>query len=500
MIPKVPLRVALADPALLPSLAGDSWSSWRILLIAAMGEALSEGERTKFQELTGREREPGAPVEELVAIIGRRGGKSRAIATLACYIAGLCEHPSLVRGETGIVLIIAPDQRQAGICLDYVTASFEQSPILRQLIQSRTADTLALTSGIEVTVRAASYRRVRGATFIAVVLDEAAFLMIDDTSVNPDSEILAAVRPGLATTRGPLFLISSPYARKGELWRAYDRHFGPKGDPLILVAQGSSRSFNPTLPQSVVDRALDRDEAAARAEFLAEFRSDIESFVSLEAVRACVSRGVYERPPEPGITYFGFVDPSGGSADSFTLAIGHTDTTRNGVIAIDALRESRPPFDPDLIVAEFADLLKQYHVLRIVGDKFAGVWPVAAFSRVGISYEQSARPKSELYQSLLPLLNSGRVSLLDDRRLIAQLVGLERRTVRGGRESIDHADGAHDDLANVVAGLCAIVAQRGNYIEGLRRAFGNDDNSESEAEAWYRAKLHNYINSHGMVR
>jgi hypothetical protein len=404
-----------------------------------------------------------------------------------------------VRGETGVVLVVAPDQRQASIVLDYVTASFEASPLLRQLIQSRTADTLALTNGVEITVRAASYRRLRGPSYLAVILDESAFLYADDTSANPDSEILAAVRPGLATTRGPTIMISSPYARKGELWRSYDKHYGAKGDPLILVAQGSSRCFNPTLPQSVVDRALDRDEAAARAEYLAEFRSDIESFVSLEAVRGCVARGVYERPPESGITYFAFVDPSGGSADSFTLAIGHTDLSRNGTIALDALRESRPPFDPDLVCAEFAQLLKQYRVMRITGDKFAGVWPVAAFARVGISYEQSARPKSELYQSLLPLLNSGRVSLLDDRRLIAQLVGLERRTARGGRESIDHADGAHDDLANVVAGLAAIVAQRGTYLEGLKRAFGDNDNS-SEADSWYRAKLHAYINSHGMVR
>jgi hypothetical protein len=40
--------------------------------------------------------------------------------------------------------------------------------------------------------------------------------------------------------------------------------------------------------------------------------------------------------------------------------------------------------------------------------------------------------------------------------LANQLCGLERRTARGGRDSIDHAPGAHDDLANCVAG--AIVS------------------------------------------
>jgi hypothetical protein len=54
---------------------------------------------------------------------------------------------------------------------------------------------------------------------------------------------------------------------------------------------------------------------------------------------------------------------------------------------------------------------------------------------------------------LLPLLNARRVELLEHPRLSAQLVGLERRTARGGRDSIDHTPGGHDDLANAAAGV-----------------------------------------------
>jgi hypothetical protein len=50
------------------------------------------------------------------------------------------------------------------------------------------------------------------------------------------------------------------------------------------------------------------------------------------------------------------------------------------------------------------------------------------------------------------------VDLLDDERLFAQTVDLERRTARGGRDSIGHAPGAHDDLANSVAGVVAALA------------------------------------------
>jgi hypothetical protein len=40
------------------------------------------------------------------------------------------------------------------------------------------------------------------------------------------------------------------------------------------------------------------------------------------------------------------------------------------------------------------------------------------------------------------------------------MVGLERRTARGGRDSIDHAPGAHDDLANAVAGALTLRRRR----------------------------------------
>jgi phage terminase large subunit-like protein len=170
-----------------------------------MGETLRNDERALYQTLTGREREPLQRVEEFAAVVGRRGGKSRALSTLAAYIAGLCKH-DLAPGETGVLLLIAPDQKQAAISLEYCTAAFETSPILKQLIDSRTAEVLTLTNGVSIEVRAASFRRLRGPTYIAVIADECAFFHSDEYSTNTDTEILNAVRPGLATTGGPLII------------------------------------------------------------------------------------------------------------------------------------------------------------------------------------------------------------------------------------------------------------------------------------------------------
>jgi hypothetical protein len=462
---RISLRAALADPALLGNtLHGESWKPWRVLLIAAMGERLTDDERVLFKQLTGREHEPGQRVEELVGVIGRRGGKSRAISVLASYISGLCEHPNLVPGERGVCLIIAPDQNQADICLNYITANFEQSPILRQLIEQRTQRALKLTNRIDIEVRASDFRRLRGPTYIAVVADESAFWLTSEISSNPDAEILAAVRPGLATTGGPLFVISSPYARKGELWRLYQQHYGAHGDPLILVAQADSKTMNPSLPQSVVDRAYERDPASAAAEYGAEFRRDIESFVSIEAVRSCVSANVFERAPVPGRSYKAFCDPSGGSADSFTVGIGHY-TARSQTITIDCLREWKPPFSPEQVVEDISKLLKSYRLQQVQADKYAGQWVVEQFAKFGIRCDQAAKPKSDLYCDLLALINSRRIELLDHPRAFNQITALERRTARSGRDQIDHPPGSnsHDDLSNAIAGVASLLLSKASY-------------------------------------
>src|SRR6478752_600539 len=355
MIPRVSLRAALSDPNLLgTAIAGDSWASWRTLLIAAMGEPLYDDERAIFSQLTGREREPLQRIDQFAAVIGRRGGKSKAIATVATYIAGLCDHrDALVPGERGVLLCVALDQRVAKIILDYAEACFERSPILKQLIANRTADALELTNGISLEVRPASFRKLRGPTYIAVIADELAFWYVDTGYANPDVEILNAVEPGLATTGGPLILASSPHARRGVLWEVFKRHHGAGGDPLILVAHGASRTLNPSLLQRVVDRALEKDRARAMAEYFAEFRTDVEGFVALEVVESCVGDH-REQLPARSTHYGAFVDPAGGSGpDAMTLAIAHKTRPDNRII-IDAVREMRPPFSPTVVVDEFA--------------------------------------------------------------------------------------------------------------------------------------------------
>ena len=65
MRPLVSMRAALGDPDLFGRVfPGESWAAWRVMLIAAMGEALTDDERAVFESLTGRPQEAAERVDE----------------------------------------------------------------------------------------------------------------------------------------------------------------------------------------------------------------------------------------------------------------------------------------------------------------------------------------------------------------------------------------------------------------------------------------------------
>ena len=100
---------------------------------------------------------------------------------------------------------------------------------------------------------------------------------------------------------------------------------------------------------------------------------------------------------------------------------------------------------------------------RVHGDRYAGEWPREQFRKHGINYIPSDKSKSDLYVDSLPLINSRAADLLDNERLVAQLTGLERRTSRGGKDSIDHTPGGHDDLANAAAGALVLASRSAQF-------------------------------------
>jgi hypothetical protein len=141
-----------------------------------------------------------------------------------------------------------------------------------------------------------------------------------------------------------LLLASSPYAKRGALYATYRRH-DAQDDARVLVWKADTAAMNPRIDPEIIKEAYESDPEAARAEYGAEFRDDLADFVTREIVDAVTAIGRTELPYEPCVTYSAFCDPSGGMSDSMTLAIAHM--TGAGVVVLDAVRETRAPFDPE---------------------------------------------------------------------------------------------------------------------------------------------------------
>ena len=141
-----------------------------------------------------------------------------------------------------------------------------------------------------------------------------------------------------------------------------------------------------------------------------------------------------------------------------TLAIAHAEGER---AVLDLVRERRPRFNPDDVCTEFANVLRDYGLASVVGDQYAKAWVPERFAAHGVTYTYAGVYKSEIYLNLVPAVNRGVVELLDLPRLRTQLQGLERRVARGGKDSIEHAAGGHDDVANAAAGALVLALQGG---------------------------------------
>ena len=453
---------ALDHPDLFgPWFAGPSWKAWRMVERAIFGLPIPEEDLPLFKELTGRDEPPDRPVKEAWIIAGRRSAKSRKAATIGTYLAtigaevcGLARHPGAGRARGGVD---HGDRPEAGAGDARVRGGVVPG------------DPGAAGDGRARDGRGARADQPHGA-------DGAAERLPGDPG--PDAggvhhgrdQLLAERADGEPGRRG----VPGGEAGVGDdAGEPDDRDQQPVPAGWAAVAEvqaalgpGGRRAGGEGADAGAEPadrRAGDRGGGGGRPGGGAGGvgRGVPERHLGTSCGGRWWRRwwlpGVYERPPVGAHRgrYVAFTDPSGGSSDSFTVAVAHQE---DGVAVVDCVRERRPPFSPEAVVGEYAALLKQYGVHQVRGDRYAGEWPREQYMKRGVHYWPSDKTKSEIYLECLPLLNGRRVELLDDDRLVEQICGLERRTARGGRDSVDHAPRGHDDLANAVLGAAWLAA------------------------------------------
>ncbi len=438
----------------------------RTLLKSIYGLPLTEEELALWQTCTGRETYPAHPFSEVTVVAGARAGKdSRIAAPVVCYEAVFGGHErQLARGERGVIVLVAQDQRASRIAFGYIKGYLSGSALLAGQVAEVLASEILLTNGLAIACFPCTLRSLRGWSIPVAVMDELAFFRLEGQA-DSDVEIQQSIRRGMVsfpTTR--LVKISTPYMKSGVLYEDFKHGFG-QDNPDLLVWRASSVLMNPVLGRERLDRERRLDPTRFAREYEAEFAEDLEAFLPGAWIDQAVVPGRYELTPRDGVRYVAAVDPSGGGADSFTLSICHAEGRgAEGRVVQDVMKGWQAKRDSvsDLegVVREIAACCQAYDCRTVSGDRYAGQWVREAFRRSGLRYEEptvrkenepAALDKSAGYLEVEPLFAQGHIEILDHPQLVRELKLLERRPQSGGKTRVDHPSGGHDDYANALA-------------------------------------------------
>ncbi len=443
---------------------GPSWAAWRVALKALFAlQPMDREELILYAGATGRDEPPTEEADEAAFIVGRRGGKSQVAALIAVFLALFRDwQPYLGPGERAHVVVIAQSQRAARTLLNYIRGLLRAVPAFAREIEAERAEEIDLRNRVTIAVWPATYRATRGLTIVGAILDEIDYWWQE--SVNAAEEVVAAIRPSMATLpQAKLIAISSPYTPTGWLHRFFRDHWAQPG--RFLVWKAPSLTMNPTLSAAKIAAATAEDPERGLAEWQAEWRSGLASLLDYAGVDAAGRRDPLVLPPRPGLSYVGGIDPSGGGADEFAWAIAHDE---DGVAVVDLVaargRRGRHGLNLEATVRECAEDLMHYGIREAVGDHYGGDWPAERFAKHGIVYRKADRPKSDIYLDLLPLLTAGQIQWPEDLEMLKQAKLLQRKRGSRGKDQVEHPVGVHDDRINAAA-IAVTEAAKGTGVD-----------------------------------
>lgn len=139
-----------------------TWDAWRVFLAALFALPMTPGQRELYQKYTGRSTLPTEPLHEAWLVVGRRGGKSFILATIAVFLACFKDwRPYLGLGEVRTIMVIAQDRRAARTIMRFCLGLLEAVPMLKQQIESTTQQSITPKRRFQIEIYTASYRATK---------------------------------------------------------------------------------------------------------------------------------------------------------------------------------------------------------------------------------------------------------------------------------------------------------------------------------------------------
>lgn len=425
---------------------------------------------------------------QLVVRKGRRAGGSSTLCRLA-VIEGVYGKHAVPPGDVGVVSFISTTRDEASQRIRTIRA------ILDVLgVAYRPCD-----GGVELTSRnvvfkvfTASITGVSGFTCISAICDEVAKWRDVDTGANPASEVLASLRPTMATQREARIILSS--SPMGML----DAHFDAcelGSTDFQYVVRCATWEANPTLTEADT-RALEPDEAVWRREYAAIPLAEHESSLLTESeVDAATRSEPLELGPETGVSYEAAMDPAT-RGDAWTLAIAALRNTpaglRRSIVAVREWRGSRTaPLSPRAVLAEVAGILRPYRVDFVYSDQASGDAlrdHAEAFGLTLIVTPTTATNRLAMYENLRVRIAAGEVELPPHPTVKADLLAVRKRITRAGVSiELPHAGGRHCDFAPAIALVVSKTTSEPVITHAV--AFGSTEWNERQREGRRQALL-----------
>lgn len=393
---------------------------------------------------------------QLVARVGRRGGKSSTCVRFAIAFALVFAGADLVpRGDTGWVVFVSARREEALSRLHTIEAALRA---MRIPFDPADGDAIRIRgTHIGFRVQAPNIASVSGWTSILIVCDEVAKWRDVDTGVNPATEILAALRPTLASQPlGRILLISSPLSTLD----AHAKAFDSGESDFQIVARAATWEANPTISESDT-RALEPDDAIWRREYAAIPSEDEEEGLFTAAELDAVTRAEpVDLPPSLDRRsdrsrvwrYFAAMDPAT-RRDAWTLVVaGRRGTERT--IRVCMVRQWLPrgsTLSPESVLTSISSLISPFGLFEVSSDQASADALSDIGRRVGVRVliePTSAGSKIDGFDNLRLLVSQKEIELAPDRDLRADLLSVRRRFTRSGVSiELPRQNGRHCDYA-----------------------------------------------------
>jgi hypothetical protein len=461
------------------------WPAQEVILRALYAMPMPPELLPLWHQMTESER-PYEPRRYRAAylVIGRQSGKNCMTTVAAGYEAICRDYAALLPGhrfaQCTVVATRLEQVRdefisrlaldiQGSDALDPLLVKYDNKPEPGKRTSNK--DQLVFTNRSIVRGMPCSAKAVRGASTFMGVFDEACHYSRELGSARGDLEVVRAVRPSMRVFKnvglGLEIYITTPQAKEGVVWEAYDKREERRDWQLTMRVP--TWLMDPNWNESEMAIERETDPLGFAIEYGAEFAEMIAGLFLREEVDAVLHRrGPY--PAAPGKVYWGRIDPAF-VRDRFGIGVGHAD---GDWCKVDHLEAVSPPkgaaINLQAVLERIRQLHQSYGVRKWITDQYAGE-PIAQLLR-GSGIPVEVQPwgsgyKHTIYSTFVQKVRAQRIDMPWSAILDRELIRLQQRTGKSGNVTIGHpaASGETDDLADVCAGLAQDCARGAEEVE-----------------------------------